>query len=170
MRCDNIQEIGNGALTIQEQRTHFAAWAFMKSPILLGTDVRFRIIRCKPPTNMTKLSKLSSDQVAIVKNAELLAFHQDSTIGTPAMPYGTATTSPPELYAGKSSKGTHVFVINTGNSTASKTVTFSQVPGLGTGKFKVHDMWAGTDVGTFTNSYTVSLAAHDTAAILVTPA
>lgn len=26
---------GNGALTIQEQRTHFAAWAFLKSPILL---------------------------------------------------------------------------------------------------------------------------------------
>ena len=30
---------GNGNLTIEEQRTHFAAWVFMKSPILLGTDV-----------------------------------------------------------------------------------------------------------------------------------
>lgn len=28
-------QIGNGALTIQEQRTHFAAWVFLKSPILL---------------------------------------------------------------------------------------------------------------------------------------
>lgn len=34
-----MMEIGNGQLTIQEQRTHFAAWAFLKSPILLGTDV-----------------------------------------------------------------------------------------------------------------------------------
>lgn len=34
-----MMEIGNGALTIQEQRTHFAAWVFLKSPILLGTDV-----------------------------------------------------------------------------------------------------------------------------------
>lgn len=33
-------EIGNGDLTIQEQRTHFAAWVLFKSPILLGTDVR----------------------------------------------------------------------------------------------------------------------------------
>ena len=35
----DMMEIGNGNLTIQEERTHFAAWAFMKSPILLGTDV-----------------------------------------------------------------------------------------------------------------------------------
>lgn len=35
----DMMEIGNGALTAQEQRTHFAAWAFLKSPILLGTDV-----------------------------------------------------------------------------------------------------------------------------------
>jgi alpha-galactosidase len=37
----DMMEIGNGALTIQEQRTHFAIWAFLKSPIILGTDVRF---------------------------------------------------------------------------------------------------------------------------------
>ena len=29
-----------GDLTINEQRTHFAAWVFLKSPILLGTNVR----------------------------------------------------------------------------------------------------------------------------------
>jgi alpha-galactosidase len=35
----DMMEIGNGNLTTEEQRTHFAAWAFLKSPILLGTDV-----------------------------------------------------------------------------------------------------------------------------------
>ena len=35
----DMMEIGNGRLTIPEQRTHFAVWAFMKSPILLGTNV-----------------------------------------------------------------------------------------------------------------------------------
>jgi hypothetical protein len=53
----DMMEIGNGALTIKyaafhcimrytptyvlnsEQRTHFAMWAALKSPILLGTDV-----------------------------------------------------------------------------------------------------------------------------------
>ena len=35
----DMMEIGNGGLTIEEERTHFAAWAFLKSPILLGTNV-----------------------------------------------------------------------------------------------------------------------------------
>lgn len=34
-----MNHAGNGQLTIEEQRTHFAAWCFFKSPILLGTDV-----------------------------------------------------------------------------------------------------------------------------------
>ena len=40
----DMMEIGNGELSIYEQRTHFAVWAFMKSPILLGTNVRLRYL------------------------------------------------------------------------------------------------------------------------------
>ncbi|KAH9484982.1 putative alpha-galactosidase B [Psilocybe cubensis] len=158
----DMMEIGNGALTIQEQRTHFAAWAFLKSPILLGTD----------------LSKLNSTQLTIIKNPELLAFHQDATIGTPAMPFtafsSMPTTSPPEYYSGKSSKGVHVFIINTSSSTATKQFTFSNVPGLSaSGTYKVHDMWAGTDLsGTHSgsSSFSVSVAPHDTVAYLISNA
>ena len=31
-------EVGNGALTAAETRTHFAFWAAMKSPLLIGTN------------------------------------------------------------------------------------------------------------------------------------
>ncbi|KAF9482231.1 glycoside hydrolase [Pholiota conissans] len=155
----DMMEIGNGNLSIQEQRTHFAAWCFFKSPILLGTD----------------LSLLSSDELTIIKNAELLAFHQDATVGTPAAPFtafaSMPTTSPPEYYSGKSSKGVHVFIINTSSASATKQFTFANVPGLGTtGSFKVHDMWSGTDLsGTYTASstFTVSVAAHDTVSYLI---
>lgn len=156
----DMMEIGNGALTLQEQRTHFAAWAFLKSPILLGTD----------------LSKLNTTQLAIIQNKELLAFHQDPSIGTPAIPFkatsSAPTTSPPEYYSGASSKGTHVFIINTSSSTATKMFTLSNVPGLGTsGTWKVHDMWTGADLsGTHATSsnFSISVAAHDTAAYLLT--
>ncbi|GLB42416.1 putative melibiase [Lyophyllum shimeji] len=151
--------LGNGNLTVEEQRTHFAAWAFLKSPILLGTD----------------LSKLNSTQLDIIKNKELLAFHQDPIIGTAATPFNATssapTTSPPEYYSGASSKGLHVFIINTGNATDTKTFTLSNVPGLGTsGTFKVHDMWTGKDfAGTYAASddFSVSVEAHDTAAYLL---
>jgi alpha-galactosidase len=155
----DMMEIGNGALTLQEQRTHFAAWAFLKSPILLGTD----------------LSRLSTTQLAIIKNAELLAFHQDSQHGGPAKPFkatsSAPTTSPPEYYAGNSTKGTHVFIINTSGSAVTKNFTFANIPGLPSGPYQMHDMWAGQDIsGTFNGSYSVRVAAHDTAAYLITPA
>ncbi|KAF8689061.1 Alpha galactosidase A, partial [Rhizoctonia solani] len=112
----DMMEIGNGALTINsEQRTHFAMWVALKSPILLGTD----------------LSKLNATQLAIIKNAELLAFSQDTTVGAPAKPYKSGTTTPPEYYTGKSAKGTHVFIMNVGSAPASKIVTFSEMRLLG---------------------------------------
>ena len=33
-------EIGNGHLTLAEQRSHFALWCLIKSPLIIGTDVR----------------------------------------------------------------------------------------------------------------------------------
>ncbi|KAI0785672.1 glycoside hydrolase superfamily [Abortiporus biennis] len=155
----DMMEIGNGQLTTQEQRTHFAAWCFLKSPILLGTD----------------LSLLSATQVAIITNTELLAFHQDATVGTPATPFtpssSAPTTTPPEYYSGTSSKGIHVFIINTSASATSKTFNFANVPGLsGSGSFIVHDMWAGKDIGEFSGSYSATVDAHDTVAFLITPA
>ncbi|KAF8903142.1 glycoside hydrolase [Gymnopilus junonius] len=158
----DMMEIGNGALTIEEQRSHFAAWAFLKSPILLGTD----------------LSKLNSTQLAIIKNAELLAFHQDPKVGTPAKPFtafsSMPSTSPPEYYAGTSTKGTHVFILNTSNVTETKKFKFSNVPGLGTsGHFRLHNMWTGADLaGTHSASstFSVSVAPHDTVAYHISKA
>ncbi|KAK7035482.1 hypothetical protein VNI00_011775 [Paramarasmius palmivorus] len=156
----DMMEIGNG-LTTAEERTHFAVWAFLKSPILLGTN----------------LDALSQTQLQIITNPELLAFHQDDTIGTPAKPFtptdGAPTTSPPEFYSGQSSKGTHVLVVNTGGGAATKTWSLAKVPGLGDGNFKLHDMWTGQDVdGVFssTDSFSVSVESHDSAAYLITPA
>ena len=171
-------EIGNGDLTIQEQRTHFAVWSFMKSPILHGTDVRtsvYFVSVCDwdATHRVHQLSRLNSTQLEIITNAELLAFHQDTTVGAPAKPFApTASapmTSPPEFYSGLSSKGVHVFIVNT-NSTASKTFDFANVAGLGSGPFKVHDMWTSKDLGTFTGNFTATLDTHDTAALRITPA
>ena len=72
--------------------------------------------------------------------------------------------SPPEYYAGASSQGVHVFIVNTNNLLSNKTVEFASVPGLEGERFLVHDMWTSKDLGIFLESFTVTLAAHDTAA------
>lgn len=35
----DMLEVGNGLLTIEENRAHFALWAIMKAPLIIGTDV-----------------------------------------------------------------------------------------------------------------------------------
>ena len=32
-------QVGNQPLSLPEQRAHFALWALMKSPLLIGTDL-----------------------------------------------------------------------------------------------------------------------------------
>ncbi|KIJ67790.1 glycoside hydrolase family 27 protein [Hydnomerulius pinastri MD-312] len=156
----DMMEIGNGNFNIQEERSHFAVWAFMKSPILLGTT----------------LSKLSDDQLAIISNSALLAFHQDDKYGAPAKPFeatSTApTTSPPEYYAGQSSRGTHVFIFNTADTVQTKVFNFANVPGIGKAPYTMTDMWTLDTVlsSSSVSSFSVSVDAHDTKAYLITSA
>lgn len=35
-----VLQVGNGELTLTEQRAHFALWALLKAPLLIGTDLR----------------------------------------------------------------------------------------------------------------------------------
>jgi alpha-galactosidase len=53
----DMLEIGNGHLTVAEQRAHFALWCLMKSPLIIGANV----------------SALSTDSLAILKNTGLVA-------------------------------------------------------------------------------------------------
>lgn len=79
----DMLEVGNGALTLAEQRSHFALWCVMKSPLIIGTDIRM----------------LSPDSLAILKNERLIAINQDDlgvqgTLRT-ATDYGRAWTHVP---------------------------------------------------------------------------
>ena len=52
----DMLEIGNGILTIAEERSHFALWCFAKAPLLIGCD----------------LNSISKESLAILKNANLI--------------------------------------------------------------------------------------------------
>ena len=32
-------EVGNGGLTIEEEKSHFAMWALAKAPLIIGCDI-----------------------------------------------------------------------------------------------------------------------------------
>ncbi|KAI5992144.1 hypothetical protein EDD15DRAFT_2577201 [Pisolithus albus] len=49
---------GNGSSTCEESNTHFTTWALMKSPLLIGTDVRIKPLgsACLDPVIGTSVS------------------------------------------------------------------------------------------------------------------
>jgi alpha-galactosidase len=57
----DMLQIGNNVLTMEEERTHFALWAFAKAPLIIGAD----------------LNSISTESLAILKNKELIAINQD---------------------------------------------------------------------------------------------
>ncbi|KAH0491182.1 hypothetical protein TgHK011_002624 [Trichoderma gracile] len=154
----DMLEVGNGNLTAAETRTHFALWAAMKSPLLIGTD----------------LAQLSQENIELLKNKHLLAFNQDSVYGQPATPYKWGVnpdwtfnyTNPAEYWAGPSSKGHLVLMMNTLDHTVTKEAKWSEIPGLSAGGYEVRDVWTDKSLGCL-SSYKTDVASHDTAVILV---
>jgi alpha-galactosidase len=52
-------EVGNGGMTIEEEKTHFALWAFAKSPLIMGND----------------LTNIRDKSLEILKNTEIIAIN-----------------------------------------------------------------------------------------------
>lgn len=72
----DMLEVGNGDLTVPEQRSHFALWCLMKSPLIIGADVR----------------AIPAASMAILNNRALIAVNQDD-LGIQGT-LRTATASP----------------------------------------------------------------------------
>jgi alpha-galactosidase len=151
-------EVGNGNLTIQESRSHFALWAALKSPLIIGTP----------------LHGIKPEILEILSNKELIAFNQDPVVGVAARPYkwGVNTdftwnqTHPAEYWSGLSSKGVHVFALNTLNSTQTKVIDFAEVPELEADvEYTVFDSWTGEEQGNFKERYEAVVERHDTMTI-----
>ncbi|KAJ8119524.1 hypothetical protein ONZ43_g3540 [Nemania bipapillata] len=157
----DMLEVGNTGLTVAEERTHFAFWAAMKSPLLIGTN----------------LNTASDEAKSILLNKYLLAFNQDAVYGAPAKPYKWGInadytfneTNPAEFWSGDSQQGTLVLMMNTLANNRNMTVGFDEVPHLGAeATYSVLNIWTGEDLGSFTSTITLEVASHDTAALLFT--
>jgi alpha-galactosidase len=59
----DMLEVGNGGCSAEEYKAHFSLWAAMKSPLIIGNDVR----------NM----QTDGDAYGILTNAEVIAVNQD---------------------------------------------------------------------------------------------
>ncbi|KAK4212623.1 glycoside hydrolase superfamily [Rhypophila decipiens] len=160
----DMLEVGNGQLTIEENRSHFAMWCILKSPLIIGT----------------RLDTIAQPILEILSNKELIAFNQDPVYGASARPFkwgfNKDDTSdmlhPAEYWVGTSVKGLHLFMLNTQDKTVKMQTRLSTIPALSDYpaevEYLVHDMWTGKDLGRFSGEIALDVAKHDTAALRIT--
>jgi alpha-galactosidase len=145
----DMLEVGNGTVTETEARSHFSLWAIMSSPLLAGNDLR----------------SMSDATREILTNAEVIAVDQDA-LGLQGV--RLRTTGDTQVWAKplNESGARAVVLFNAGSTTQEISVTWNEI-GLRKGDATVRDLWKHADRGSYTDSYTASVAPHDVAALKV---
>jgi alpha-galactosidase len=69
----DMMEVGNAGFTFYENQTHFALWAMLNSPLILGNDLR----------------SMSKETLGIITNKDIIALNQDA-LGIQGFLYKTA--------------------------------------------------------------------------------
>lgn len=86
-KMKRIVNSGNGGLTYDEAKSHFTAWALMKSPLLIGTNVWI----CYPDRMLNhdrfQLSAITQETLSVLKNREIIAINQDPVEGASVSPF-----------------------------------------------------------------------------------
>ncbi|CAE6384024.1 unnamed protein product [Rhizoctonia solani] len=152
--------VGNGNLTYEEKKSHWTAWALMKSPLFIGTN----------------LSAITPDTLSILTNREILAINQDPVYGESISPFRWGinpdwafnATHPAQYWSGRSQNGTVVMMLNTLDEPAELSFNLTETPWLRAGrKYTIRDLWAHTNNGTAVRNITRTLPAHGVLALLL---
>ncbi|MEV6876685.1 ricin-type beta-trefoil lectin domain protein [Amycolatopsis sp. NPDC051128] len=140
--------VGMPGFTAAQNRTHLSLWAVSGAPLLAGN----------------RLDTMTTETKNILANPEVVAIDQDAA-GKQGVKVAEDATGRQVYSKTLSGSGRRAVVaLNRTGSAAPVTVRFADL-GLGA-TASVRDVWAGTDLGSRTTSYTVTVPANE--AVLLT--
>jgi alpha-galactosidase len=144
----DMLEVGNGKLTLDENRTHMSLWALLAAPLLAGND----------------LSKMKPETAQILTNREVIAIDQD-----PLGKQGdrVLAVGPVEIWAKPLKGGAKAIgLFNRDDTALPITLKLSDV-GYTAGA-KAHDVWQAKDLGKLQSTYTATVPRHGVALLILT--
>jgi alpha-galactosidase len=144
----DMLEVGNGKLTLDENRTHMSLWALLAAPLLAGND----------------LSKMKSETKQILTNRDVIAIDQD-----PLGKQGdrVSAVGPVEIWAKPLKGGAKAIgLFNRDDTALPITLKLTDV-GLTAGA-KARDVWQAKDLGQLQGTYTVTVPRHGVALLILT--
>jgi len=147
----DMLEVGNGGLTVAENRAHFSLWCLLAAPLMAGNDI----------ANMTPEVR------EILTNKEVIAVDQD--------PLGmqgrrVADQGAYEIWMKPLSGAARaVILLNRGNKPGPITVTWPQIGLAPDAEAQVRDLWAKKDLGPVKGQFRAEVGPHDVVMIRVQP-
>jgi alpha-galactosidase len=137
----DMLEIGNGAMTNDEYKTHMSLWAILAAPLLAGNDLR----------------SMSPEILAILTNRDVIAVNQDK-LGKQGQ--RVWQTGEQEIWTRSLSGGdVAVAIFNRANDEAKITVKAADLKI--SGKWKARDLWTLQDVAWPSDGeYSVTVPSH----------
>ncbi|GLZ38794.1 glycoside hydrolase family 27 protein [Actinokineospora sp. NBRC 105648] len=147
----DMLEVGNGPLTLAEDRAQFSLWALLNAPLLAGND----------------LTTMPESVRAVLTNPEVIAVDQDwaGTQGYRVFDDGDHEIWRKPLSGGDSA----VVLLNRGTSAATVTATAEQLGFPGVTGFGLHDLWTGQTTTTRAGTISVSVPPHGVVFYRVSP-
>src|SRR5262245_4415366 len=146
----DMLEVGNGGMTDTEYRAHAGMWALQSAPLIAGNDLR----------------SMTAATIAILTHNEMLAIDQDplsfQAIKVSDNGAGLQVWYKPVRNSGARAVG----LLNRSGAAANMTVNFAQI-GLAPGSATVRDVWARSNLGTFSSSFTTSVPSHGIALLRI---
>ena len=139
----DMLEVGNGRLSLAENRTHFSMWAMLAAPLLAGND----------------LPNMKPEIKAILTNRDVIAIDQDKLGKQASRVYSEGEV---DVWVRHLSGGAvAVAVLNAGSDRYSTHPFHLDLAKLGLhGAQKGKDLWTGKDV-TLTQGMSLELPSHD---------
>lgn len=140
----DMMQIGNG-MSYEEDKSHFAMWCMMSTPLMLGND----------------LNSISAETLSIISNSELIALDQDPAClqATVVKNYGAVEAWAKDL--GEKNSDVKAFaLLNRSEKPQTLNVSFEEL-GL-EGVTTVRDLWAHSDLSV-DGRLRVTVPAHGTA-------
>jgi len=139
----DMLEVGNGRLTLAENRAHFSMWAVMAAPLLAGND----------------LPNMKPEVKAILTNKDVIAIDQDKLGRQGTRDYSDGEV---EVWTRHLSGGAMaIAVLNVGSDRVATHPFHLSLAKLGLkGPEAGKDLWTGKDV-TLTDNQPIELASHD---------
>ncbi|MXO60158.1 glycoside hydrolase family 27 protein [Altererythrobacter salegens] len=156
----DMMEVGNLPL-LAENRSHFAMWAMLSAPLIMGTDV----------------PDMKPEIAAILTNPRIVAIDQDP-LGIPALRW--RATPATEVWA-KPMAGERwaIAVLNRSDEPREVAIDWThgelrddakgRDPAFATRTYALTDAWTGASAGTTVNTKLVTVGPHDTAVFTLTP-